>query len=64
MSKLEPHEIHHCAGRGGHIKGETTLTRVALEGKGLAVCGCCVVVHQSQVYDRSDGKEDGLNEDR
>jgi len=39
-------------------------TEVVLEDKGLASCGCCVVVRQSRVYDRSDGKEDGSNEDR
>jgi len=47
MSKPEPHKTYCCARRGGHVEGETTSTEVALEDKGLASCGCCVVVRQS-----------------
>jgi len=39
------------------------LMEVVLEDKGLASCGCYAVVCWSQVYDRRDGKEDGLNKD-
>jgi len=63
-SKPELHETYRCARRGGRVEGETTSTEVALEDKGLALCGCCVVVSPSQVYDRSNGEEDGSNEDR
>ena len=63
-SKPEPHETYRCARRGGCVEGETTSTEVALEDKGLASCGCCAVVSPSRVYDRSNGEEDGSNEDR
>ena len=39
------------------------LMEVALEDKGLVLCGCYAVVRWSRVYDRRDGEEDGLNED-
>ena len=37
MSEPELHKIHCCVWRGDRVKGETTLMKVVLEDKELAV---------------------------